>query len=153
MHILKIFLVLITLNFSAIVNADECSKYVGRCDFYLCREAYNPCGQKGYYLGFSYKYCVESENRLIREVSEQGKKWIGEVTRCLQESVDRIPTKTMCSEVFTAAVEDHAECYSKAAFCSLPFKDQYNIIYMLRGELYHPTILAEGLKVLGQCTP
>jgi outer membrane protein OmpA-like peptidoglycan-associated protein len=99
---------------------EGCSHLVGSCDFYLCREKKHPCGDKGYYKGYGYKYCERFTKILEPIMSKEGKKWLQDTRLCLQKHIDtKIPLDTPCPEVKESAFDSHPFCYVYSGLCSL----------------------------------
>lgn len=146
----NLFLIFLSV-FSTSLLAEDCSRLIGSCDYYLCREQQHHCGVKGYYMGFGYKYCIKSEQKLNPKMSERGKAWSTEVAECLQKKADTIPYDDNCTDVSETSFQDHPECYRDSGFCSLSHRDQLKVINMIKSELRHPQIIKQGLAILSEC--
>lgn len=131
--------------------AEDCSQYIGTCSFYLCREKQHACGNKGYYLGFAYKYCRKAELELNKKLSSEGLNWSKQVAVCLQNSVDKIPDDDNCTDVSQMAIKEHAECYVDTGFCELKGSDKRKVLWLVKAEARHPKILKQGLSILNEC--
>lgn len=130
---------------------NDCSKLVGTCEYYLCREQEKSCGANGYFLGFGYQYCSDSLKRLIHEVSPIGKKWLKTTATCLHEQLEEIPNQYTCAEFKKTAIASHDKCYSEVSFCSLEFTDITKIIKMIFPALTETGVMTEGMQVLAHC--
>ncbi len=149
---MKILITLLALISSiAFAVADDCTPLIGSCEYYLCREKNHSCGDNGYYVGFAYKYCMNSKNILNSRMSKNGVRWSNAVAQCLRNSVDKIAYDESCENVKTKAIDDHAVCYSDAGFCDLSTKDQFNIMRLIHKELIRPSVVEQGFTVLNQC--
>ena len=99
---------------------EDCSRLVGDCEFYLCRERRHPCGTTGYYRGYGYKYCERFTRVLWPRLSPAGRRWIDQTRRCLMEHVDRhIPVDAPCDQVKRSAFDSHPDCYVSGGICFL----------------------------------
>jgi hypothetical protein len=130
----------------------DCAKYVGTCEYYLCREQNKTCGAEGYFLGFGYQYCSDSLKRLINEVSPVGKKWLQTTATCLHQQMEEVKDKNSCDEIKKQAIKSHDKCYSEVSFCSLKFSDMLKILKMIHPALTEHGVMTEGIQVLGHCT-
>lgn len=137
--------------FALTASAEDCAQYIGSCQYYLCREKEHACGNKGYYLGFAYKYCRESKTKLVRHMSEDGKAWSQRVALCLQNSVEQIPYDDNCTDAKQTAYREHSRCYLDSGYCDLNKKDQLNVLWFVKQELYQPQVLKQGLSILNEC--
>lgn len=146
-----LYSILFILSLSSTLMAEDCSPYIGSCSYYLCREKEHACGTKGYYLGFAYKYCQQSVDKLNAKMSEQGKTWSKNVAICLQQSVEKIPYEDNCSDVKKSAINEHVNCYKETGFCELSKRDQLKVIWMVHRELRHPQIMKEGFSIVNEC--
>lgn len=148
---LWIFLVLLGgLGFSLQGQGTACLPGVDSCDFYLCKEKIEPCGVKGYWLAYGYKFC-----RLFltetQDFSESSKEWMSKVRYCLQEEIKQGTDKLSCQEDRKFAMDSHVDCYIKTGFCQLSLKDRASIIWMLRSALVLPITYMEGVELEYMC--
>lgn len=143
-----IFSLFLTTN---LLGAEECGHYIGSCDYYLCREMKKPCGAKGYFLNFAYKYCSKSFDSLANKISYEGKSWIEQTSTCLQEQLDEVDDSSSCAEIKMKATRSHNVCYVKSHFCSLSLSDKLQILKMLSLSIINKGVFLEGLKVFNQC--
>ena len=98
-------------------TSEDCGALIGNCEFYLCREQRHPCGEKGYYKGYGYKYC-ERFILLESRLSSPGKDWVRKARRCLQEHIHRnIPIDTPCPKAKQSAFDSHPRCYVLGGVC------------------------------------
>ena len=133
----------------------SCDSLVGTCDFYLCQETKNPCGLKGYNLGYGFKYCSDSKFKLYQQMTTQGgKNWVTHVFQCLQAknfSQSQMTPHESCGEIKVSSYAAHPDCYYQAGFCELPLMEKFNIINTIKSEIYHPETIEQALKVLMKC--
>jgi hypothetical protein len=103
---------------------ENCADLVGSCDFYLCRERKNPCGDAGYYKGYGHKYCDRFSKVTRPKMSPVGQDWLDCTLNCLQQHISgNVPENTPCDQVRTSAFSSHAGCYVKCGVCLLPPND------------------------------
>lgn len=131
--------------------AQECTQYVGSCDYYLCREMNKKCSIKGYFINFGYKYCTKSINGLAAKISTEGKDWIVQTSICLQEHLDEVDDTNSCADIKMKATKLHDICYQKSNFCSLSLLDKLKIMKMLIASFKEKGVLFEGVQVFNQC--
>lgn len=129
----------------------DCSKLIGTCEYYLCREQNKACGSEGYFLGFGYQYCSDSLKRLMNEVSPVGKKWLKTTATCLHQQMEEVKNSNSCAELKQKAISSHDKCYSEVSFCSLKMTDMLKILKMIHPALTEQGVLVEGIQVLGHC--
>jgi hypothetical protein len=130
---------------------DNCSKYIGSCDYYLCREKQKTCGVNGYFLGFAYQYCSDSLKRLKFEVSPHTQAWLVTTATCLQKQMNEVSNKLSCEEIKKKAIADHDKCYSQISFCSINPIDIFKIFRMIKPSLTEEGVIREGMQVLEHC--
>jgi hypothetical protein len=145
------FSVIIIALSSTTFAVEECQKYIGSCEYYLCREMNKPCLTKGYFLNFGYKYCMKSIHQLKPKVSLEASEWIVLTSTCLQEQVDQIDDTHTCLQIKKKAIKGHNLCYLESQFCSLTLKDRYQIVKMLIPALKVKGVLFEGIQIFHQC--
>lgn len=134
------------------VYGASCSALIGSCEYYLCRESLNPCGEKGYYLAFGHKYCSLSLNDLSFRLSPKGRAWLTAVSTCLQVKLEReISPGLDCREIRNQAIASHESCYETTNFCSLQIKDVLKVIRMLSPELTKFKMVFLGLRIIKNC--
>ena len=137
---------------SEVLNSDDCAELIGSCDYYLCQEKNRPCGSKGYFLAFGYRYCSDSLERLAYEVSPKGKEWLSVTATCLQREIQAMDLENKsCKEIKKAAIKSHDKCYSEISFCSLSFREIKKILRMIMPALTQRGVLIEGAQVLQHC--
>jgi len=141
----------LALLFSLSASAEDCLRYIGTCQYYLCREKEHACGTKGYYLGFAYKYCLNAESKLNHHLSEEGKIWSKNVSQCLRDSVERIPYDDNCTDAKQTAFREHGDCYVDTGFCQLSHKDQLHVAWFVKKEIRRPIVLKQGFSILSEC--
>jgi hypothetical protein len=88
---------------------------------------------------------------LSTKVSSKGRSWLTKVATCLQKKLEDITDENSCTAIKKLAIQSHDECYADTNFCSLPIKDIYKILKMLRPEFGDKRIIKEGLQVLREC--
>lgn len=147
--LIALALIIPPLTSNALVS--DCSEYLGSCEYYLCREKEHACGEKGYYVGFAYKYCQKTQEKLLSKLSSHGQIWSRNVALCLEKSVERIPYDDNCKDVKITAIKEHDECYNDHHFCELSLRDKIKILRMIFPEIRHPRILKEGLLIFKNC--
>jgi hypothetical protein len=128
-----------------------CSKLIGDCSYYLCRESEHSCGDDGYFIHFSYRYCREFFDEVKPVVSEATAGWLDRIAVCLQEEVEKMPVETSCSEVQSEAIASHAGCYVSTGFCEIPFADKLRVIKTVYAEALHPSIDEAFAKIVREC--
>lgn len=106
------------------------------CDWYsTCENVYGPTnctGRDNYAVNYGEKYC-KKYNATYHLFSEEGKIWIGEVSKCLQEAlVPTLDAGLTCQQVKDIAFKSHPGCYVNSGLCSLPFSDWLKILYTVR---------------------
>ncbi|MFN3454900.1 MAG: hypothetical protein ACK41T_08075 [Pseudobdellovibrio sp.] len=146
-------LVILTLLAESLAYASTCSKYVGACEYYLCKEQTDQCGQRGYYLDFAYKYCVKYK-KSESKYSELGQIFISNIRRCLQDELEtaQLDRKTnSCKDIKKYAINTHKSCYSKYRFCELSYADQWRVKYTAKSALLDPAILGFALYLEKSC--
>jgi hypothetical protein len=134
-----------------IVQNRSCDSFIGSCDFYLCQEQKNPCGIKGYNLGFGYKYCSESKYKLIDQMKRPfAKDWVPKAFQCLQTRSFADSTKD-CSDIRKRAYKSHPDCYVEAGYCELTIWEKSNIIELIFAKIFSPKAIAQGAKIVNLC--
>lgn len=102
---------------------EDCSRLVGSCEFYRCRDRRHPCGEDGYYMGYGYKYCQRFTS-LEPSLSAPARDWLRKTLLCLQVYVDRnIPYNADCTTVKAMAFDSHPDCYVGSGVCFLDVDD------------------------------
>lgn len=131
--------------------ADSCQAKKNSCDFYLCKEQKSPCGDKGYWLAYGYKYCS-----LFLEVEDKfpvtSMEWMQKVRVCLQKEINEFSEEISCTESYLKSMSSHVDCYTDTGFCQLSLKERASIIWALRSALLLPLTYVEGLELEYQCT-
>lgn len=130
---------------------NDCSKYIGTCEYYLCREKNKQCGSEGYFLGFGYQYCSDSLKRLMKDVSPQGQKWLKTTATCLHQQLEEVGNNNSCAQLKKKAISSHDKCYSEVSFCSLSIVEMTKILEMIHPALLESGVMIEGVQVLGHC--
>lgn len=138
------------LSFSYQSQASKCQPVIDSCDFYLCKETEEPCGIKGYWLAYGYKFCRMFLNE-TQEFSEPSKKWMSKVRYCLQNEIKQGTDVLSCQENRRFAMDSHVGCYVETGFCQLSLKDRASIIWMLRSALVLPMTYIEGIELEYLC--
>ncbi len=133
------------------VAGEDCQRYIGSCEYYLCREKNMPCGGDGYFIGFGYKYCTKIVKSLMPKVSAQAKAWLTETATCLQAQLDTVDDSNTCAEIKRDAINGHSSCYEEAGFCSLKILDKMKLFKMISPSLRQKGVLSEGLQVARYC--
>lgn len=128
----------------------SCKPEADTCDFYLCKEMNDPCGNRGYWLAYGYKYCrifiTQTQN-----FPESSKEWMVKTRYCLQKSISLDTRELSCSGDRDAAMDSHVHCYVDSGFCDLSIKERASIIWLLRSAMIMPMTYVEGLEVEYQC--
>ncbi len=139
------------INLSSAFSSEDCHRYIGTCDYYLCREKNKNCNENGYFIGFGYKYCQASLTKLINNVSPNAKSWLLKTATCLQKQLDQLDDSLTCSEIQEKAIEGHDSCYQEVNFCGLSIEDKAKIIKMLLPALQVKGVVHEGFQVIYHC--
>lgn len=147
-----VFIFLMNLFLSSISLAEDCEKYIGTCEYYLCQEKNKPCGVGGYFIGFGYKYCRKSLDRLMTKVSPLGQEWVARTAICLQEQLEEINNSKSCTQIKAVAIEGHSRCYEEVGFCSLDLSDKVEVLKMITPALRVKGVLSSGVQVLRFCS-
>lgn len=135
----------------------QCSSPVPQtCDYYTkCVEPAVNCGPKGYPLGYGLKYC-QAFTAKKDKFTPAGQEWLFNVMECLQK--DLVPV-AQGSEVFTCpklkafAIAGHAKCYTERghSICSLPPKDWFKIIGIIKAVVLEPGTIKTMLQIARSC--
>lgn len=129
-----------------------CESSKNSCEYYLCREKANPCGPKGYFIGFGYRYCYASREKFADKMTENGKVWLVNVAQCLRDKTELAPIETACDRIKSTVVNSHSDCYLKTGFCDLPKSDRLKVIELVSREVTDPEVLKQGLDILSHCS-
>lgn len=135
----------------AFADSSECKPDANSCEYYLCKEINDPCGVKGYWLAYGYKYCRIFLTQ-TDSFSNTSKIWMYKARYCLQQALQLETKDRECSEDRKVAMDSHVACYIQSGFCSLSLKDRSEIIWLLRSAFTQPMTYVEGLEVEYQCT-
>jgi hypothetical protein len=151
---MKLIIFLFLLNTT--VQADElpvdnCIYAKGTCDYYLCREQEQPCGQNGYFIDFGYHYCTKYRDKTAKHLSHEGQLWLPDVALCLQNELGNIPVQNSCKSAAHQAIASHTACYINTGFCSLRWTDRFKIIQAALPELSNAHVRRAFKKVLRHC--
>lgn len=134
---------------------NDCSQFIGTCDFYLCQEKKEPCGLDGYNLSYGYKYCSRSKFSLLKKMKTNlGKKWTESVFQCLQSQslvASNNNKNRSCEKIKDQAYASHPGCYINSGFCELNLDDKLKILKTVKEELFTLDTIKQGLEVLSQC--
>lgn len=128
---------------------DDCSKFIGTCDYYLCKESNSACGAEGYYLEFGYRYCQKFETRKS-EYSAGGQTWLSEVKACLQQEIENSHAGS-CREARSVALSSHVTCYERTNYCELSFWDKYRVYSTVNEELEYRDFAKIAFRIAGSC--
>lgn len=115
------------------------------CSWYReCLEKRIPCEDSQHYkyaLTYAEKYCKLYEDR-YSGFSQNGKKWINAVRKCLQESLVHVlypQTNVTCENLKKTAFQSHIGCYKKpelnVKFCDLSLHDKARVFWTIKGAL------------------
>lgn len=151
MKTLILLLLLLSVLFGDYSLAESCQPKKDSCDFYLCKEQESPCGDKGYWLAYGYKYCslfLDVEDKFPATSME----WMQNVRFCLQKEINKFPEEISCKESYLKSMSSHVDCYTDTGFCQLSLKERASIIWVLRSALLLPLTYVEGLELEYQCT-
>lgn len=138
-------------DYIATKNYGSCESLIGACEYYFCQESKNPCGAKGYFVGFGYQYCSQSLELLLPKVSPAGKKWLVSTATCLQRKMNENEDHKTCSEIKEKAIETHSDCYNEVNFCTMKLSDILQVMKMIFPELTDKQVLKQGIAVLKDC--
>lgn len=153
---MKAFYLLLVIVFGWILNlqaqavSSECKPEANSCDFYLCKEMNDPCGNRGYWLAYGYKYCRIFLTQ-TQHFPEASKDWMLKTRLCLQQSINHDTRELSCAADREAAMDSHVHCYIDSGFCDLSIKERAAIIWLLRSAMIMPMTYVEGLEVEYQC--
>ena len=122
---MKLIKIILFLVLAASIYSDICHDTLlqENCEFYTkCIEPINNCGQKGYPLGYGYRYCSKF-TQLIDEFPPAGKLWVDWTRQCLKKALVNFTTKSNdpknCAKLYKSAFDSHPNCYVQAGFCKL----------------------------------
>lgn len=117
------------------MEAGHCEEFIGvdgcaSCDYYLCREIRRdePCGDRGYAMGFARHYCQLFTELTTERLSPRGQQWISDVRPCLQIALEEIDDDASCEETKRHGYESHPACYVDNGFCELPVTDMLAVL-------------------------
>ncbi|UYL08351.1 hypothetical protein B9G69_015015 [Bdellovibrio sp. SKB1291214] len=127
---------LISTAFPLITNASalDCPVSDKHCDFYRCMEEQQPCGKRGYWKDFGSPYC-ELFVRDEKKFSPDSQIWLQDVRLCLQTRLRESVEGLQCGDIKEKAIDDHVSCYVDTGFCQLTFREQFKIMWYLKGAL------------------
>lgn len=149
---MKYFILLLLLFlFSPVYAQNTCSSYIGSCDYYLCKNTELKCDGDSYFIKLGYQYCTKSFSKLYPKVSEQGKAWVVNTARCLQQKLEDMGPALECENAEKLAANAHVACYVDNGFCDLPFTDRMRILNLIKKEIYRPSTLKEFFEVSREC--
>lgn len=129
------------LGFALVLTVySDCSRPTGTdCGWYrTCLEDKITCGSSGYALKYADHFCNQYE-RNLNKFSPYGKKWVSAVKKCLQQKLAPYldDPYVKCSTLKQVAFQSHVPCYVKPAsgisFCSLPWKDYWQVYQTIKG--------------------
>lgn len=129
----------------------SCSELIGTCDYYLCRESVQHCGEDGYFLRFGYHYCSRFFKEVKPNVSEREQQWLERVGSCLQRKVDDIPLYQSCLRAEDEAITSHTECYVQTGFCAMPMSMRFRLFSIVYGELKDERMFSTFMSILKRC--
>lgn len=154
MKAIKILLLHLGISFLVTVaHAGEidCVPDANSCNYYLCKELKDPCGSKGYWLAYGYKYCRVFLTQ-TSHFPQTSKEWMYKTRYCLQKKLQYETRELECSEDRKIAMDSHVGCYIQSGFCQLSIKERAEIIWLLRSAFIQPMTYVEGLEVEYQCS-
>ncbi|WP_413561246.1 hypothetical protein [Bdellovibrio sp. HCB209] len=122
------------LPFMAGASPLDCPISHESCGFYRCMEQEAPCGKKGYWRDFGIPYC-ELFVRDEAKFSPDSQIWLQDVRLCLQVRLRETVDGLQCGEIKNKAIDDHVSCYVDTGFCQLTFREQFKIMWYLKGAL------------------
>jgi hypothetical protein len=144
-------LIFICLLFSTLASAhSDCQQYLDDCEYYSCLEVEKQCGRRGYLIGFGRKFCMRFDKRQ-GNFSDEGKAWMERVRSCLIRGMEEAPQSLSCRTFKRAAVKLHVPCYVESGYCELSKRDKKAVIKMIRWNLWRPSLLNAGIRVLKAC--
>jgi hypothetical protein len=135
----------------AIAGVTPCADRIGHCDYYLCRESVESCGDNGYFLHFGYPYCEELMTDVRPKMSEKAADWMSRAAACLQERVEAMPLTHSCEDMASLAIATHPDCYVSTGFCELKFSDKLLIAEKIWKSLIDPRIDRVMMEILDRC--
>jgi hypothetical protein len=146
-----LFLIFISASSLARAEGTPCAKQIGNCDYYLCRESIESCGENGYFLHFGYPYCEGLMSDVRPKMSEEGAIWMSRAATCLQEQVEAMPLTHSCEDMASLAIATHPDCYVSTGFCELKLSDQLLIAEKIWKSLVDPRIDRVMIEILDRC--
>jgi hypothetical protein len=129
----------------------ECRQYINSCNYYLCRESNQNCGETGYYLRFGYPYCEKFTVSEKPDLSYEGNIWLDKVGLCLREQLELISNETSCGDTESSAIQSHIYCYLTTGFCNLKLNDQIQIFGIVYKELSDTRFMKVLLEIGSRC--
>ncbi|WP_413288519.1 hypothetical protein [Bdellovibrio sp. HCB337] len=135
------------------VQAQVCTPDVNSCAFYVCQEKQQPCGPRGYPLGFGFKFCqifLDTE----QTYSVDAHAWLRRVRVCLMDSMNELSENgpRSCKQIKDEGFRSHLGCYVDTGFCELSFADQWVISWSMRTSFVHPEVIRDGVAVMQACS-
>jgi hypothetical protein len=128
-----------------------CAHLLGSCDYYLCRESFQSCGPRGYWLGFGNHYCEEFTLQVKPTLSQESQDWLDHVGRCLREKTEAFPLESVCKQIKNLALASHTSCYVQTGFCRIPFLDKVKVLHTIYREFADPRIFKVFLEISRSC--
>lgn len=141
------------LSISTSTNSSThlCDELLTSCDYYLCRESVQPCGESGYFLALGYQYCKKFMLQVKPSFSPLGQNWLDTVGQCLRSSLNEISTQHSCSEVQEQAIASHLKCYWSTGFCDISFSEKLKTLGAMYQELGDPKMFQVFLTIALRC--
>lgn len=139
------------LIFTIPAFASECELAIGSCDYYLCRERVQSCGETGYFLAYGYKYCTALFAKAAPKMSPSAAAWLERASVCLQESAETNAETASCKDAETTAISSHANCYVQTGFCEIPFVQRLEVLKVIYKEIFDLQMLKQMQKTLELC--
>jgi hypothetical protein len=128
-----------------------CASQIGNCNYYVCREATQNCGDDGYLMHFGYRYCTAFMNDVRPKMSAAGAVFMDKVAPCLQQKLDAVPLSASCQETSDDAIASHPGCYIENGYCELSFSDKLLIAETIWQSLTDTRIDRVMVEILNDC--
>ena len=140
----------LAILFASFSSQAYCPSSYSSCDYYVCAEQHDPCGPKGYWMGWGHRFCqkfLDKEDQFSFEAAQ----WLRENRNCLQARAEEITERSQCSGIRKGAMESHVACYVDTGFCELSLSDKASILWNLRAAMSAPEAWIEGLNLNKAC--
>jgi hypothetical protein len=132
-------------------SPQDCSRKIGSCEYYKCRESVQLCGSEGYFQRFGFPYCTVISKKLGAQVTPAEKAWIDRAAVCLQTELNAMPVNWSCSRTEDEAIVSHTHCYIDAGFCKTSMNMRLKLFSMIYKELKDPRMIDVFFKIVKTC--